>query len=393
MRVLLGLTRKVEDLVEQKAMAQKELKTFVGLANAAQSQLSSLGLAADEETKSDAELQTMNKPSLLRTTTTEGEQIAAELQKHKKYVYALKFRKAVIAVLAANRLGQRKARRTQRYGVAVGKCGSLSQFLADSLLQTSVPETTTVSVVNRLSSVLPHLSILPSGQFQEGALVQAAMRIAAGLSTAGKGLPVAEECRVVVQALEELQKSETTSELRPALTKEFTSPEVPSSILRSEKLRQSPAAAPTGDIVDFLQHGLASIKGKYSWLHLGVPLELFSADIKYIDTLFYKDLISQEDVKKIERALSQLHNVVQLKGQLDVSKEREDALVKQLTVNQSECKEYEETIKKLEAAVDELQAKQATMVTSEAYEDLGRRLEGKDKEADSLATEIVRSEA
>jgi len=381
LRAILSLTRKVEDLAEQKALAQKELKTFVGLSSATQGQLNALGTIAEEEAKLDLELQTL-KPSLLRTTTTEGEQLATELQKHKKYVHALKFRKAAITIIAANRLNNllKRSQKEKRYGNPINKYGTISQFLADSLLQTTVPESTGV-LLNKLNSLIEYISIIPNEQFPENSLKDLSSRITDNFPT--KPWSSAEECKLLVQSLEELHKLENFNKNERGI---IMSPLMSE---KSKKISAKSTISVHGTLIDFLQDGLASIKSKYSWLHLGIPLELLSNDIKYIDTVFYKDLISQEDSKKVEKALNQLKLIPQLKTQLELAKEREEALSKQLANCQMENKEYEENVKKLMSAVDELQIKEATMVTADAYEEANRNAETKNREIEQLTSDLV----
>jgi len=100
---------------------------------------------------------------------------------------------------------------------------------------------------------------------------------------------------------------------------------------------------------DFLRRGLREIMSKYSWLHLNVPSELLTLNIEYIDTLFYKDLMLQENIKAINHSLNQVSELQsklqtygdELNNQLVKVKEQED-IIRALRVKESNSIPIEE---------------------------------------------------
>ncbi len=314
------------------------------------------------------------KPSLQRTTTTEGEQVEAELLKHKKYLHVLKFRRAALVVLAANRLahtvakGEKNTKVPTRYGKRLGSHGTSPSVLGQSI-DRSVYTATASAMLGSQFHLLSCLTLIPGQQFPEGSLTKLVMALLPQNSDSSKEPKLDEEGKLVLQALAELQK---LAEDGPG------------------KERADIAVRDDDSLVRFLQQGLSNIKSKYSWLHLGVPSELLSANIQYIDQLFYKDILAHENSKRIEKALLNLRQIGQLRRLLESAKEREETLLKQVASGQDDCREYEEHIKKLMGTVEELQQKETNMVPIESYEELQQAFEGKEKELETLNAKEVR---
>ncbi len=185
MRVLVGLSRRVADLGEQKAAAVRGANVLAGALGAARDQLRGLAVLAGAE-----------------------EERSGEPQNRSHYSHALRLRKSVIAVLAANRLMHLKKTRVLRYGV------SRFGFECSGIF-----------------------SVLPSSQFREDALLQLSERIA-GEIPAGP-TSAAEECIFVGHIMEELIGGcEAGSDKKPGHDKRFVK----------------------GSVTEFLQRGLANIK-------------------------------------------------------------------------------------------------------------------------------------
>lgn len=364
LRIILGTSRKVEDLAEQKMIAQRECKSYVSLLGNAQSKLNQLAQIAKE---GEQEYQA-SKTSPLRASMGESERLVTELKKHKKYIHSLKFRRAAIVVLAANRLFQsvsKGKKRNFRYGLMLSKC-VISHHFNESLTSEALE-------MPELANSLPFLSILPVSQFLGDRISQSILKFLQQAPDSSKFWPPNEECKLVVQTMGELQKLNKDEEQLNGKRKDFS----------------YHGFVGHDTVAQILQQGLSNIKSKYSWLHLGIPPELQSADIKYIDQLFFKDLVAQENHKMIEKALAQLMQISQLCSQLAASKERENEIENRLKSKQEETKVYEENIKKLMNALDEMQNKQSIMVPQEAYDELRETLAHKEEEIHSLSTEAV----
>jgi len=316
LRTILSLLNKVKDLAEQKALTQKELQASLNLSKIAQDDLLKLGDIAEEYKLSD-HTQSLN---------IDEDKMIPEFSMYNKYVCAIKFRKAVIAVIAANRLS-RKFSKERIYGTPIPR------HISHPILQGG----------SRITSMISHIGIIDKEQFPERLMSDV-------ISKAIKNLSKEEELNVVVESLDEM--------------------------CRNKEQQNS--------ILVFLADGLKKLKSKYSWMHLGVPLEYILDDPLNVEG---SKNYMVESAKRIENGLMRLKEIPQLMNRINYQKEREESLMKQLTIIQSQAKEYEGKINQL---IKELKNKENTMVTADKYEALVHELEAKGRNMSSLTTEIVR---
>eukprot|EP00826_Nyctotherus_ovalis_P015904 TRINITY_DN14562_c0_g1_i1.p1 TRINITY_DN14562_c0_g1~~TRINITY_DN14562_c0_g1_i1.p1 ORF type:complete len:337 (+),score=53.56 TRINITY_DN14562_c0_g1_i1:444-1454(+) len=276
----------------------------------------------------------------MQSISIDEDKMIPEFSMYKKYMCAVKYRKAVITVIAANRLSKKLTKET-RYGTQIPK------YIPHAVLQAG----------SRLTSMISHLAII-EGSFPKRLMTSV---IAKAVENMHKADNATGELNVVIESLDEMWRYDFKSKGRESgggLTKDCT-------------------------MLVFLAEGLAKLKSKYSWMHLGVPLEHALDDPLNVGG--NKDSIVN-CVKKIEGELVKLKDIEQLKSKLEIHKDREEALMKQLTAMQAQSKDYEGNIERL---VDELKVKENTMVAVDKYESLIHELEAKARNMSSLTSEIV----
>ena len=302
LRALFSIICRLKDLVAQKNITQKELRSYVSLSNTLKEQLKNLGVDSIdlEEHKADTQ------------------QLSKDTKKHKKYLHLLKFRKSAIAVCAANRLRK----------------------LAKS----------------RVSKAFGFIQILPGTQFPEGELAEFIKKTIRELPNDWN---LTEEHNLITKTLKETSRLYSQGE---------------TNLLKSPLL------------VDILREGLIEIGSKYSWLSLGVPLELQTSGIEYVDKIFYKDLMSQEHAKRIEKGLNQIRLIPKLIIELESYKDQESTLLKQLQELQTITKQYED---KIEQLTDALKLREQNSVSKEVYDNIKNELKGREGEIKVLTKDLV----
>ena len=317
---------KVKDLSDQKVLMKKELNEYMTLHKNAQEQLIYLGK--------------MQSTKDYQSTNVEGDKLSSEFSMYKKYEYTKKFRRSVIAVLAANRL-LKYLKKDSRYG----------KKLENDVMYKGTSE---------VNFLLPYIGIINTEKLPNGALTKIISNV---IQTSTKLGDYSSELSMILQSLEEIYKNDS---------------------IKYKKIVQE-----KGDLLYFLREGLMKFKGKYSWLHLGVPLDYLSENDLNNDRLINRNYILQENAKKIERNLIRLKEIPQLQEQLNLSKDKENALIRELASIEKQVKEYEENIHQLMAEIDNLREKETIMVSATTYDDVVRDLEHKGKEVISLTNTMV----
>lgn len=141
-------------------------------------------------------------------------------------------------------------------------------------------------------------------------------------------------------------------------------------------------------LVDTLREGLLEIGSKCNWLTLGIPSILQTSETEYIDKIFYKDLLAQENVKRVEKCLSQAKLVPGLETELESCKDREGDLARELGEVQAAARECE---RKAERLANELEVKEQSSVSKEVHQEIVVELKRKEEDAENLAKDLVHS--
>ena len=309
MRALLAMLYKLNDLSEQKNVACKETQTYLNLYNNLKEQLKGLKIELNEDDK--------NEKNCLK----------------KKYAYAVKLRRAVIVVLAANRLIklQKHTDELDRDPMIIYKNGN---------------------------PLLACLRVIQYDKFPEGSLTNITKEI--------------------IERMEELPNSVEESKILIGTLMEM--PKVQS----GPKMNKSIRIGRT--IIGYLKEGLSEIGNKCNRLRLGSFSNIPMKDIISIDKIFYKDLIAQEYIKRIQKSLNKLKLIPELENKLVLYKDQEETLMGQLENSQGEISEHERNLKML---LDKIKEIEDNTVTTEIYKKVIDELNNKKEEVESLQNELV----